>query len=343
MKPSRAFLAGSLALVAASLPPSHAFAAEIGHFAPGVLGIRDYVMPAEPGFYGMVNTFFYETQRINDRNGDAIDSVTISPGPGPGVTLGLDVDVDLSVIAPAVVWVSDWKLLGARYGAFISPSFANASIGAALSSATGAARNAKIESFHAGDLLVQPIWLDWKLEHWQFAAGYGFWAPVGHYDTHTVTLPIVGSVEVEDSDNVGLGFWTHQIQLATAFYPFDNPATAITGALTYEVHGDKQDFDLTPGQNLTLNWGVSQYLPLRADHSLLLEVGPAGYSSWQVSDDTGSDAANGVRDSVHGAGFQLGLTYVPWGALLNFHYFHEFSSEDRFEGTSLGLNAAFSF
>jgi hypothetical protein len=41
-----------------------------------------------------------------------------------------------------------------------------------------------------------------------------------------------------------------------------------------------------------LSWGISQYLPLKKDQTLLLEAGPAGYSSWQITDDSGSAAAN---------------------------------------------------
>ena len=96
---------------------------------------------------------------------------------------------------------------------------------------------------------------------------------------------------------------------------------AIATALTYEIHGNKKDFDLKPGQNLTFNWGVSQYLPLKKDMTLLLEVGPSGYNSWQVSDDTGADAAKPpVKDQVHAVGLQVGLTHVPWNAALNFRY-----------------------
>ena len=318
-------------------------AGEVGHFLPGVLSIRDYVVPAEPGFYAALDTYFYDTKRINDGDGHALDSITISPGPGPGVTLNLDVDVELAAVAPALIWVSDWKPLGARYAAFISPSFADASIGAALATVSGRGVNAQAGQFAVGDLFVQPIWLGWSPKHWDLALSYGFWAPVGRYDTETITLPIVGSLRAEALDNIGLGFWTHQIQGAATWYPFDHPGTAVATALTYEVHGDKQGFDLTPGQNLSLNWGVSQYLPLTKDKTLLLEIGPAGYSSWQVSDDTGSDASAGSRDSVHAAGVQLGLTYVPWKAILNVHYFNEFASENRFEGDSFGLNLALGF
>ena len=85
-------------------------------------------------------------------------------------------------------------------------------------------------------------------------------------------------------------------------------------------------------------------MPLTADHTLLLEIGPAGYSQWQLTDDTGSDARNpDVHDQVHAVGGQLGLTYVPWNAVMNFHYFYEFAAKDRFQGQSLGLNFAVKF
>jgi hypothetical protein len=114
--------------------------------------------------------------------------------------------------------------------------------------------------------------------------------------------------------------------------------------LTYEIHGEKNDFDLTPGDNLTLNWGISQFLPLTKDQKLLLELGPAGYSSWQITDDTGRDARNGdVHDQVHAVGGQLGLAYVPWNAALNFKYFYEFAAEDRFQGQALTLSLSMKF
>ena len=63
----------------------------------------------------------------------------------------------------------------------------------------------------------------------------------------------------------------------------NNKGTAVITALTYETNGKKKDFNLTPGDNLTLNWGLSQFFPLKKDMSLLLEVGPAGYDTWQGS------------------------------------------------------------
>jgi hypothetical protein len=318
-----------------------ASAGELGHFAPGVFNIRDFAMPP-PGFYGAVYNYFYTTDRLNDSNGNKVNSVTI--GSDPGETLDVDVNVDIYVVAPTLIWVSPWTIAGARYGALISPTFATSSLGAALAIETGRGVNAEFSSFGAGDMYVQPLWLDWTLPDWDFALAYGFYAPVGRYDTDTVTFSNIGPVKVESSDNIGLGFWTHQFQGAVTWYPTEQHATALSAALTYEINHEKKDFDLTPGSRLTLNWGASQYVPVTTDHTLLLEIGPAGYSQWQLTDDTGSDAQNpAVRDQVHAAGGQLGLTYVPWNAAMNFHYFYEFAAEDRFQGQSLGLNFAVKF
>jgi hypothetical protein len=252
-------------------------AAEIGHFNGGILNIRDYFVPA-PGIYGGLYNYFYHTGRLNDRHGDEINTVTINPRGGPGVTLGVDVNVDLYALAPVLIWVTDLKPLGVnlKYGALITPSFANASLAATLSTATGRGGTAENASFNVGDLFVQPVWLGSTLPHWDFAFAYGFYAPTGKYDTETVTFPRGGSITAESTDNIGYGFWTHQLQGAVAWYPWTHKATAITAALTYEINHNKQDFDLTPGQRLTLNWGISQFLPLTRDQKLLLEVGPAG-------------------------------------------------------------------
>ena len=114
-------------------------------------------------------TISISTDRLNDSDGDEINSVTLNPRGGPGVTLDVDVDVDIYVLAPTLIWVSAWKILGAKYGAFITPTFANASVGASLATATGRGIDADTSQFAMGDLFVQPLWLGWTLTHWDIA------------------------------------------------------------------------------------------------------------------------------------------------------------------------------
>ena len=216
-----------------------AHASEIGHYAPGVLNIRDFAVP-DPGFYGVLYTYAYTTDRLNDAHGNEVDTVTINPGPGPGVTLDLDVDVDVYVLAPTLIWVSPWQILGAKYAAYISVPFGNTSVGASLATSTGTGRSADTSQFGMSDVFVQPLWLGWTKEHWDLALGYGFYAPTGAYDTETVTLPVVGPVTAEASDNIGYGYWTHQFQGAATWYPWADRRMAVVGALTYEINGNKE-------------------------------------------------------------------------------------------------------
>jgi len=44
-------------------------------------------------------------------------------------------------------------------GAFITPTFANSSVGASLAATTGRGTDAETSSFGVGDLFVQPLWL----------------------------------------------------------------------------------------------------------------------------------------------------------------------------------------
>ena len=172
---------------------------------------------------------------------------------------------------------------------------------------------------------------------------YGFYAPTGTYETESIDLPVFGPLRVEASDNIGYGYWTHQLQGSTTWYPWEDKRMAVTGALTYELHGDKKDFDLKAGDDLSLTWGVSQFLPLVTDQTLLAELGLAGYDSFQTTADHGNDASNADRDQVHAIGGQLGLTYVPWVLALNLHGFYEYLAKDRFQGGSFGINLAKKF
>jgi hypothetical protein len=302
-------------------------AGDVGHFVPGVFDIRDYFVPPDPGVYGALYNYYYRTQRLNDNSGDKITT-------GPLGAADIDMDLKAYVFAPALVWATPWKVLGAKYAAYIAPTFADANLDTSIS--TAFARGGRISStgFAPGDLLVQPVWLDWALDHWDLMLAYAFYAPVGKY--HTTTF---SSLTVPSPNSIGLGYWTQQPQAGVAWYPWTNHATAVTTVLTYEFNGIQQGTGTRAGEILTLNWGVSQYLPLTKDQHLLLEVGPAGYDAFQTTDTTGSLLDNPNHHSqVQAVGGQVGLTYKPWDLVLDFHGFYEYTALNRVQGASFGIN-----
>ncbi len=315
--------------------PVHA--SDTGHFVGGMMNNRDYAVP-DPGFYTAFYNYFYTTDRYNDQNGNKVSSITLSPGPGPGVTFDLDLNANMYVFAPSFLWVSPWKILGAKYGAAIAPSFANFSLENAVYNELGLGASGSGSNFAPSDLFVEPLLLGWSLPHWDVTAAYGFYAPVGKYSTESVTLPF-GSVEIPSSDNIGLGFWSQQFQTALTWYPMTNKATAVTIAMTYLYNSPQEGTEVEYGQNFWLTWGISQYLPLTKDEKLLLEVGPSGYYEWQISDTTGSlTQSPSSRTTVGAIGGQIGVTYVPWMLILNFRGMYEYYSEERAQGASFGIN-----
>lgn len=309
---------------------------ELAHYAPGIINVRDLLLPSDPGVYYVQYNCIYSTESLNNRNGDEVGSLTVS-GPLGTTTLSVDPDLDMFLVAPAFLWVSPWHVLGARYGAFASTPFADNSIQTALSLARSGRffdqtfnRTLDFETGGRGDVYVQPLWLGWSGKHYDISAGYGFYAPTG-------------------VKGMSLEFWENQLQAAGAWYPWADRRMAVTVAGTYEIPQERDDRDLIPGDRFTLNWGISQYLPLKKDLTILAELGVRGYSQWQVEEDSGSDvpqilnAQLNAKDEVHSAGLQAGLTFPPVKASLILAYMWEFGAEARFEGDGIGVTLAKGF
>lgn len=290
---------------------SYTIAGELGHYMPGVASIRDFVVPA-PGFYYQQYNLFYTTDTYKDRNGNEVNTIGSN---------SLDVNVDSFAIAPTFIWVSPWKILGATYAAYASPSILNISVQAGLSATTNHGISIDESQWGFGDLYIRPVWLGWNNPHTAFSLAYGVYAPTGDY---TNGAP----------DNTGLGFWTHEFQAGLTVYPWVHQGTAIMLTGTYEIHHEKEGADITPGDRFSLDYGISQYVPVNKAETLLLELGLSGYSQWQVNDDSGSDVSPvlNVNDEVHAVGGQLGLAYIPWNAAVTLRYLKEYNAQARFEG-----------
>jgi hypothetical protein len=328
-----------ISLLLVVLVPTQCFAQ--AHFQPGVANIRDYTVPTDPGVYLALYNYGYTTSDLNDNNGNQISQVLIGPPGGPFAPLNIKIDVKLYALAPALLWISKWKFLGASYGAYVNPSFSNANIAASLQTVNGMGANPQTSQFAVGDLFVQPLWLGWNRTHFDIAAGYGFYAPVGKFDTSTVNFPS-GPQVVTSATNVGLGYWTNQLQGTVTWYPNPKRGTAVTNTLTLEFNGEQRDTHYTNGNFLTWNWGADQYLPLDKEVKYLADLGLTGYSQWQVSDSSGPNVANpGYHDQVHAIGAQAGLISTRHGWVLEFRYQHEFYAANRFAGNSYSLNFAY--
>jgi hypothetical protein len=80
-----------------------------------------------------------------------------------------------------------------------------------------------------------------------------------------------------------------------------SPAMAIMTALTYEINGKIKDVNVTPGNRLTVEYGISQYLSPR------FEIGFMGGYNFQITEDKGTSVwwNSSNLDQVGYAGFQI--------------------------------------
>jgi hypothetical protein len=300
-----------------------------GHFTPGVTNIRDMAHPPS-GLFVVWYNMFMSTDTFIDRNGNKLKSLNLEEINPTLPNVDVDLDINGFVTVPAVFWASHYTLLGgARYMVGISPNYltADATVitemgGGAIDTTITSVEEDNVSGFT--DLYVAPVGLCWGFEKFDVTAMYGFYAPVGRYETGA-------------SDNVGLGFWTHQFQGYGYYYPTPSKATAIMLGLTYELNGKIKDTDMQPGNRLSLEWGVSQYL------SEQFEIGIQGGHNWQVGDDRGTEVFwdTSIHDRKSTVGFSA--SYWPWKNRLNvaLKYSTDFSIRQRFDTGIWYINAIF--
>lgn len=313
---------------------------------------RDFFVPEKEGVYTALYLANYSADKLKDKNGNTVDTATFTAnrnlGPngqipaGVTFTADLDVKLDLNIISPAFIWNSGYKILGADYAMAIFLPFTSTSVDVALNTLTdiniGAlnfsrrtAVSGSSSTIGISDIYVQPLWLDWRGKHYDVAAAYGVYAPTGKYSANG------------GANNIGLGYWTHQLQLSGAYYPFDNKGTALTLVGTYNINQKTEGKSFTQGSHFTLNWGINQFLPITQD--ILLNIGPAGYLQWQVQDNHGADQPRFLNSNnrVYGVGGQIGVAVPKINAQLIFHYLTEFDALARPQGDVAGLTAAVGF
>jgi hypothetical protein len=320
-----------------------------GHYVPGIINVRDMATPA-PGLFVVWYNWSASSDTFIDRNGNELTSLNLS-NINPSFP-NVDVDLDLNgfTTVPSVLWVPRSTILGgARYFAAVAPNYLTADYEVGLiPGATGADPVARTEEGSLSgfsDLVVAPLGLSWAFgefdnvtatdeelaaiglppsRRFNFTTTYSFAAPTGRYETGA-------------SDNLGLGFWTHQFQGFAYYYPFEHQATAIMAGLTYELNSSIKDVDVTPGNHLSLEWGLSQYL------TPWLELSILGGHNWQVSDDSGADVFWDPTVHDRKSTLMFGAGFWPWQGRLyvSARYGFDFAMRQRFDNTNLMVNVIF--
>ena len=304
---------GALALAGLLLAPPLAFGQYQGHNLKGDFASNSGSQPA-PGIYFLVPYYQWNMDRIKDADGNRVANQILG--------------ADLRAIPPTFIAVTKKKVFGANYGFSVGVPFTKV-----RPERTGDFVDEGSWGF--SDVYVVPLHLGWHTPRADVVAGYGFFAPTGQY-------------EVGGSENVGLGMWSHEVQAGvTAFFEQGKRVSAAT-TMFLEMHGTKEDQDLTVGNILTLEGGVAYNVPKIGG-----VFGVGYFLQNKVSDDSGADVPVGTLRALNlygknrsfGIGPDVSMGVFQRGTsvgLLTARYFFESAAKSGFEGGTLfvGLTIA---
>ena len=278
-----------------------ASAGETGHYVNGVEGIKASTLPP-PGFYYRMYNVYYDADEIMDEDGDALD-------------VGLDVHV--YALVNRFVWISDIKMLGADFGADVI-------IPLVYTDLEIKAFDVDDDEFGLGDIAIEPFVLSWHGARYDASFGLAVYVPTG---------------ETAEPASPGKDFWTGLVTLGGTYY-FDVEKTWSASILSrYEIHSEKDETDVRPGNDFHFEWGIGKTL------AKIWDVGLAGYCQWQMTDDSGSDVEwdKGVHDRVFAVGPEVTVFIPPARSFLSLRSLWEFEAKDRTEGQVIALTLTKAF
>lgn len=266
-----------------------------GHYIPGIWDIRDYATPP-PGFYFLDYNVFLSSSKFFNSDGNQVTEIVRQNS-----KTTLDLDLNGYITIPTFFYAAPFKILGGTYIGAVSIPYSTVNVDLAYNAIAKILRdtvtksgsvNGKASGF--ADMTFLPFGLSWASDVFNLTAAYSVVAPTGRYTPG-------------GSDNVGLGYWTNMFQAFGYVYPMkikgkSSQAMAIMTSLTYEMNGKIDGVNVTPGNRLTVEYGISQYLSPR------FEVGIMGGYNFQITEDKGSDVwwNSSDLDKVGYVSFQAG-------------------------------------
>jgi hypothetical protein len=290
-------------LLGGTLPGTASADERVCHYVNGVEGIKASTLPP-PGFYYRMYNVFYNADEYTDKDGDDLD---------------MDFEVSVYAMVNRFIWITNTKILGADFGADVIIPLVYTDIEIGLVGIDN-------HEFGLGDIVIEPFVLSWHGPRYDASFGLAAYVPTGEYDKNEPASP-------------GRDMWTGMVTLGGTFY-FDVEKTWSVSILSrYETHSEKDETDVTLGDDFHFEWGIGKTL------AKIWDVGVAGYCHWQVSDDSGSDVLwdKSIHDRVYAIGPEVSVFIPPATLFASLRSLWEFDAEDRSEGnvTTLTLTKIF--
>jgi hypothetical protein len=288
----------ALALITAS-----AFAQDLGHKLPGLLGLDAARIP-EPGLYLVNRLAIYEAEKLRDRNGNLVPTAPFNLL-GRANGFGVSYTARISGSSMFLTMTSGGPIAQVKLNIENRPEIG-------------------VDRLGLGDFYIQPFRLGWRKRRSDLVTSYSIYLPTGR-------SPLAGG------KGVSSGQITHEFSSGGSVY-FKDRSHYLTTLATYQLNMRQRGIDITRGDSVQIQGGIGTKL-----FRELAETGVAGYALWQVRDDRGTElplVLIGARDRVYGLGPEGAVLIKTIQGQLRVRYEWDFGVHARPQGHILvvGIN-----
>ncbi|RKR10074.1 hypothetical protein C8C83_1743 [Flavobacterium sp. 90] len=279
-------------------------------------------MGLQSGTQNPVNTlsvyipgYFYSASSLRNANGD---KSIANP------------DLTMTITGVGASYVSDFKILGANYGATVLLPFAANTIQGNSVNATN--------SLAYTDTYIQPIQLGWHNKRADFVFSYQMYLPTGRFTAGA-------------SDNTGLGMFMNEFSGGTTLFFNDKKTFHFSVLAAYELNGKKKDTDIKTGDILSVEGGLGRtFYMMNAEKTApkgILNAGLIYYLQYKVTNDKIPVPIFGTietdKDRVAGIGAEINYYHIGCSTSAGFRWIGEVEAVNRFQGNTFFLTLAHVF
>jgi len=285
------------------LPAMGQIAQPLGnHYTPGIEGLEGGSLPP-PGFYTRNYFYSYQADRVTN---------------GQGAREPIGFQTMVFAIAPRLLYITPYKILGADYGCSIVLPFVY--------------DHTKISAFDLdqsrvglADIYVEPLDLSWHLPQADFLVTAGVYTPTGTFST-------------SNESSLGSGFWTQMTTAGATFYADKERAWHLSLLDRLEFSSRQEQTGLTPGNGELVEWGLGHSVDFTKEAGGILDIGPTGYVTWQYTPTTSdNDSLNHHEEQAVAFGGEASWFMPAEGWIFSLRGEHDFITRYHPQGDTMTL------
>ncbi|RED25052.1 hypothetical protein BD847_1795 [Flavobacterium cutihirudinis] len=285
-----------------------------GHIL-GAMGLQSGTQTPANTLSVYIPGYIYSASSLKDANGD---KAITNP------------DLTMFLTGAGANYVSDFKILGANYGATILLAFASNTI---------QGNNTNIDnSLTFTDMYVQPIQLGWHNKRADFVFSYQLYLPTGKFTAGA-------------SDNSGLGMFMNEFSAGTTLFFNDKKTIHFSALASYEINGKKKDTDIKTGDILSIEGGLGKtFYTMNSEKTAptgLFNAGLIYYLQYKVTNDKIPvpilGTVEGKKDRVGGIGAEINYFHIGCKTSAGFRWVAEVDAINRFQGNTFFITLAHVF